>query len=263
VLALGLVLRPPAPVADTIRIDGSAGVMPLVAALAREYRALHPSVVVEIGGGLGTKARLQALAEGKIDIAMASHGVIAEELARRGMAAHQIARVAVVFGVNAAVPVTDLTSRQICDIYAGAVTNWRELGGPDLTIAPRTRPASEVDAEVVRGAIGCLAGAPTAATVRVVSRPDAMVTELAATSGAVGMTTMTLVEQSQGRIRAVSLDGVAPAAANVERGTYTLTRPSFLLTRTPPRPAVARFLAFVRSPAGARVIVANGAVAVE
>lgn len=34
------------------------------------------------------------------------------------------------------------------------------------------------------------------------------------------MKTMTLVEQSQGRIRAVSLDGVTPAAANVERGTY-------------------------------------------
>ncbi|HEU4367133.1 MAG TPA: substrate-binding domain-containing protein, partial [Methylomirabilota bacterium] len=208
-------------------------------------------------------ARLQALAEGKIDIALASHGLVAEELARRAMVAHEIAKVAVVFGVNAGVAATNLTDRQVCDVYAGTLTNWKGLGGPDLAIAPRTRPDSEVDTEVVRDRIGCLKDLKMPASVQVAARSGDMAKELAATAGAIGMTTATVVEQSRGQIKALALNGIAPSAENVARRIYTLTRDSFLVTKAPPAPAVARFLDFVRSPAGTAVIVANGAVPVK
>jgi phosphate transport system substrate-binding protein len=138
---------------EKIVVDGSTGVMPLMAALAKAYQERPPAATVEMGKGLGTNERLQALADGRIDIALASHGMVVEELTRRGMAVHEIAKVAVVFGVNASVPMTNITDGQICDIYAGTIQNWKELGGVDLAIAPRTRPDSEVDAEVVRGKI--------------------------------------------------------------------------------------------------------------
>ena len=249
--------------AEKIVIDGSTGVMPLVAALAKAYREWQPDVTIEIGKGLGTKARLQALAAGKIDIAMASHGVAFEEIARQGMALEEIAKVAVVFGVNASVPLTDLTERQICDVYAGRITNWKELGGPDLVIAPRARPDTEVDTEVVRAKIGCLKELRLAEPVKVMPATGDMAQELAATAGAIGMTTMTVVEQSQKRIRPLSLNGIAPHVENVKNQSYGLTRDSFLVTKATPTPAVARFLAFIRSPEGAKVIAANGAVPVE
>ena len=150
-LALILIAAPKGLASETFLVDGSNGVMPLVSALAEAYHERQPGVTVEIGKGLGSTARLQALADGNIDIALASHGLDFDEIARRGMAVHEIAKVAVVFGVNASVPLTDLTERQICDVYAGRITNWKELGGPDLVIAPRARPGTEVDAEVVKG----------------------------------------------------------------------------------------------------------------
>ena len=58
--------------------------------------------------------------------------------------------------MNASVPTANITDRQICAIYAGSVTSWKALGGPDLAVAPRTRPDSEVDAEVVREKVACL-----------------------------------------------------------------------------------------------------------
>lgn len=249
--------------AEKITVDGSTGVMPLVAALAKVYQERHPAITVEMGKGLGTKERLQALAEGKIDIALASHGLVIEELTGQGMAVQEIAKVAVVFGVHTSVPITHLTDRQICDIYAGKVTNWIELGGPDLVIAPRTRPDTEVDAEVVRAKIGCLRDLKMAETVKVMPRAGDMAKELAATVGAIGMTTMTVVEQSQGQIKPLSLNGITPSAENVKRKTYSLTRDSFLVTKAPLSPAVAKFLAFVHSPEGEQVIVANGAVPVQ
>jgi phosphate transport system substrate-binding protein len=249
--------------AETIVIDGSTGVTPLVAALAKTYREQHPATTVEIGKGLGTKARIQALSDGKIDIAMASHGLDVADIQRQGMAVYEIGKVAVAFGVNASVSASNLSDRQICDIYSGKARNWKELGGSDLVIAPLTRPDSEVDTEVVRDRIGCLKNLKMVETVKVMPKAGEMASELAATAGAIGMTSMTVVEQSQGRIKPLSLGGISPTADNVKNKTYALTRDSFLVTKVTPSPAVARFLEFVRSSAGEKVIIANGAVPVK
>ena len=61
----------------------------------------------------------------------------------------------------------------------------------------------------------------------------------------------------------MSLNGIIPSVDNVGRKTYMLTRDSFLVTKAMPPPTVARFVEFVRSSAGAAVIVANGAVPVK
>lgn len=249
--------------AETIVIDGSTGVTPLVAALAKAYREQHPATTVEIGKGLGTKARIQALSDGKIDIAMASHGLDVADIQRQGMAVYEIGKVAVAFGVHASVSASNLSDRQICDIYSGKATNWKELGGSDLVVVPLTRPDSEVDTEVVRDRIGCLKNLKMVETVKVMPKAGEMATELAATAGAIGMTSMTVVEQSQGRIKPLSLGGIMPTMDNVKNKTYALTRDSFLVTKASPSPAVARFLEFVRSSAGEKVIIANGAVPVK
>ncbi len=248
---------------EKIVLDGSTGVAPLVEALAKAYREQNPGTTIEIGKGLGPKARIVALNEGKIDIAMASHGLDIADIKRQGMVIQEIAKIAVVFGVNAGVSASNLTDNQICDIYSGKVKNWKEVGGSDLVIVPLTRPESEVDTEVVRDKIGCLKDLKFPETMKVAPRAPDMARELAATAGAIGMTTTTLVEQSQGRIKALALGGIAPSAQNVQNKTYALTRDSFLVTKATPAAGVVRFLAFIRSPAGEKVIVANGAVPVK
>ena len=169
---------------------------PLVAALAKVYQAKQPGITIEIGKGLGTKARIDALAAGTIDVAMASHGLAVSELTKAGMIVHEIARTPVVFGVNAGVSVDTLTEEQICAVYAGSRSNWKELGGPDLAIAPRTRPDSEVDAEVVRDGVACLRSLKMIEAAKIMQRGGDMAAELAATPGTIGMTTATVVERA-------------------------------------------------------------------
>jgi len=248
---------------ERIVIDGSTGVMPLAAALAKAFQERQPSVAIDLGSGLGTKARISALATGKIDIALASHGLDVGEITRAGMVVYEIARVPVVFGVNATVSVTDLSDQQVCDLYLGRATSWKAFGGQELAIAPRTRPDSEVDAEVARASIGCLRELKMPDAVKVMAKGGDMAKELAATAGAIGMTTMTVVEQSQGKIRAISLNGVAPTPGDVERKTYRMVRQSFFVVKNPPSPAVAKFIEFARGPQGWQVIGANGAIPVK
>jgi phosphate transport system substrate-binding protein len=246
------------PASEPVRIDGSPGVMPLVKAIAEEYGKSARPAAPSFGTGLGSSARIDSLKAGRIDIALASHGIDVAAMERQGLKVHKIADVPVGFGVHSSVTIASLTEAQVCDIYAGRMTNWRQVGGPDLPIAAATRPKGEVDGDVVTAGIPCVA-TPHASVVSK-ALPQDMSAFLAATPGAIGMTTTTVAGQSEGRIRLVSLDGMAPTPENVIAGRYRLTRESFLVTSATSKPGVADFLAFIRSPAGARVITGTGAI---
>ena len=243
-----------------VRVDGSAGVIPLVAELARAYAKSGTRDSIAIGGGLGSRARLDSLASGAIDIALASHGLDSAELSARGLVAHEIAQGAVVFGAHQSVTLPGLSEAQVCDIFAGRVDNWRDLGGPDLPIVPHVRPASEVDAEVVAEQVACWKTLTPGERVITVEEPSAMVGTIAATPGAIGMTSSMLIRQGNLPVRELALDEVAPDPGNVAAGTWRLRRKFLLVTRAAPDPSVARFLEFAGSPGGAEVIRAAGAV---
>lgn len=87
-----------------------------------------------------------------------------------------------------------------------------------------------------------------------------MAKALAETPHSLGMTSMTVVEQSAGKVKALSLDGVAPTAANVKSGRYLLTRDFLFVAKGEPVGSTRAFLDFLFSPEGDRVILANGAV---
>ncbi|UUZ75842.1 substrate-binding domain-containing protein [Polaromonas sp. P1(28)-13] len=133
-LLLGLAILP-AWSEEEIVLDGSSGMLPLVKVLATAYQQKSSSPQVAIGKGLGTGARLQALAENKIQIALASHGIQPEDVQKGNLKVIEVAKGAIVFAVNASVPVTNITEAQVCDIYSGKVQNWQSLGGQTVPLS--------------------------------------------------------------------------------------------------------------------------------
>ncbi|MCC6317367.1 MAG: substrate-binding domain-containing protein [Gemmatimonadaceae bacterium] len=247
---------------DTVRIDGSNGVMPLARALAAAFQEVDPSTVVTFGDGLGSRARIDALARGAIQIALASHGLDTAALARQNMTAHRVAVTPVVFAVHPMVTVNGLTSTQICQAFGGTATRWNAFGGSALDVLPVLRPETEVDTEVIREGIGCLRGLAVPPNVAVVETTDDMARAIRSRPGAIGVTTSTVVQQALGAMRAISIDGVAPTVTEVTAGRYRLVRPAFLVTGPRATPAVQRFVSFARSTTGQRVIVSAGALPV-
>ena len=245
---------------DRIVLDGSSGMLPLARALATAYQQHSPDPRVEIGKGLGTGARLRALAENQIQIALASHGIERADVEKGNLNLIEVAKGAVVFAVNASVSLNDITEAQVCDIYSGRIRSWQALGGPDSPIVVLTRPAAEVDPEVIRARIGCFKELKEVDTARIMARGPDMAKALADTPHAIGMTSMTVVQQSAGRVKALTLNGVAPTPENARSGRYLLTRDFLFVTRGEPALSIRKFLDFVLSPDGDRVILANGAI---
>jgi phosphate transport system substrate-binding protein len=245
--------------AEKILLDGSSGMLPLASALAKAYQQKFSDPELILGKGLGTGDRLRALAEGKIQIALASHGIEPAQVQKENLKVIPIAKGAIVFGVNSA-PLSNMTEEQVCAVYSGKITDWQALGASQAPIIVMTRPPTEVDSEVIREKISCFKNLQISEDVRVMARGGDMAKGLAETSGAIGITSMTVVEQSKGGVKALRLNGVAPSAENVKRGNYFLTRDFYFVIREKPTPSLRKFLDFVLSPEGDQIITANGAI---
>ena len=243
-----------------IVLDGSGGMLPLANALAKAYQQKFPDSPVELGKGLGTGERIKALAEGNIQIALSSQAIQPEDMKKGNLKVIQVAKGAVVFAVNASVPFSNITERQICDIFSGNVRGWQSLGGPDSSIAVLTRPPAEVDPQVIREKVGCFKDLKEAETAKVMASGADMAKGLAETADAVGMTSMTVVEQSGGKVKALTLNGIPATAENVKSGRYFLTRDFLFVIEGESTPPIKKFLDFILSADGDRVILANGAV---
>lgn len=250
----------PAHSQDKIVLDGSSGMLPLAKALASAYQQKSPADRVEVGGGLGTNARVRAVADDRIQVGLASHGIKAEDIQKDNLKVIEIAKGAIVFAVNSNVPLSGITEDQVCDVYSGKLREWSLLGAAPGPIIVLTRPPAEVDPEVIRARIGCYKELKETEAARVMPRGPDMAKALAETPHAIGMTSMTVAEQSSGRVKALALGGVSPTADNVKSGRYMLTRDFLFVVKAQPSAGVKRFLDFVLSPEGDRVIVDNGAV---
>src|SRR6185369_13893273 len=84
---------------EQVLIDGPTVVMPLVAALAKDFEIRVRDVGFVFERNLGD-LRLEALLQGKLDIAVVTNGINTAFISKEGMVAHKVARSAVVFAVN-------------------------------------------------------------------------------------------------------------------------------------------------------------------
>lgn len=245
-----------------ILIDGSNGVRPLVVELAEAFMHYSPEYKLVIGQGMGSRDRLEALKNDSIDIAMASHGLDMEALKAQGYTIVRFAQMPVVFAVNKAVGINNLSSRQICEVYSGVYKNWTELGGTDLPVQPLCRPYEEVDVEVVLEHLDCFAAVVLDSMVQMRETSGELAGALSVTPGGIGMTTMTRVNQSNGKFHAIALDSIEASVPNIRDKKYRLLRSSYLVIKGKPRPEIQAFLDFIDGRRGIDVLVNNDAIPV-
>lgn len=66
-----------------------------------------------------------------------------------GLTEVRINKIPIVFFTHPSAKVKDLTSKQICCIYRGRITNWKEVGGADLPIVVVRREAGDSSLDIL------------------------------------------------------------------------------------------------------------------
>ncbi len=132
--------------AANLTVNGSTTILPIMQKAVEAFMKANPDINVTVQG-TGSSNGIKALLDGAADIAMASRKMKDKEKqagADKGVNAveYRIALDALLPIVNPANPVSDLTLEQLQGIYAGQITNWKEVGGNDEEIVVISRDSS-------------------------------------------------------------------------------------------------------------------------
>lgn len=122
----------------SLKIAGSDTMVQLGQTLAKGYMEANPDKKVSVQGG-GSGTGIAALLNGSTDVASASREMKPKEWDQAkaknlNIKEYIVALDALAVVVHPSNKVTKLTIKQLSDIYAGKVTNWKEVGGDDKEI---------------------------------------------------------------------------------------------------------------------------------
>ena len=229
--------------------------------LIAEYRKEHPTVVFDTEYK-GTTYGMGALMVERCDIAAASRPVSTNEvqLAKdRNIEFndHVIGAYSVAVIVNAGSPIGNLTRDQVRDIFTGAVTNWKEVGGPDAPIHLCSR--DEISGTHLGFRELAMENKPYALGLKAFTNYLGIIQKVAPDANGIGYASIDLV--SKNGIKAVSIEGVAPTIASVNGGQYPYARVLHLYTDTKKESATTRdFVQFVQSKRGQEILTQMGFV---
>lgn len=244
--------------ADTIKIGGSGSMIPLLTSLAKAYMKKNPKETVEVNQkSMGQPGGIAALNAGAIDIAMSAMPITAEQ-AKLKVEQIEIARVAGVIAVNRSVTASNLSAQQLCDIYAGKIINWKEVGGADAPISTLTRPESDSTKIMFRKAFACMAGLKEASNVLNLPKSADMFSALTSTTNAIGLVDSIALGDAAGKFKEIKVNGKSHQDS---RWPFIL-RNNLVLGKNRGE-AVQAFLKFIQSAEGQAIIKSEKATPVQ
>lgn len=127
------------------RVDGSTATIPLAEGLAALMLNIDRDEAKKMVSFNGTDSSYRNLMANEADLLLAyEHAKTTEDERVSNNFEWDIApigRDALVFIVNESNPITNITTEQARDIYSGKITNWKEVGGSDVTIEAFQRNA--------------------------------------------------------------------------------------------------------------------------
>lgn len=248
--------------ATKITVKGSDTLVILSQKWAELYMKKNPGTVIQVTGG-GSGVGIAALINGSTDIANASRPIKSSEVQKLkdkyGTLGVEIpcAKDGLSVFLNNNNKVSQLTIQQLGDIFSGKITNWKQVGGAEANIQLYGRESSSGTFEFFKDHVvksdfspRCQTLPGTASIVNAVKKdPNGI--------GYGGAAYAEGVKDCKIKATAKS-PGVLPSAATIANKTYPISRYLYMYMRTKPTGDTKKFIDWVLSPEGQKVIVSVG-----
>ena len=245
-------------VSGTITMTGSTSMMNLCEALKEVVPEALPGVTLD-AQYTGSGAGIEGVTAGTVDIGNASRALTDEEKAN-GIVENVVAIDGIAVVVNPSNSVANLTTEQLISIYTGEVTNWSEVGGPDMAIVVVGRESGSG----TRGAFEELLGIEDACKyAQELDSTGGVATTVSSTEGAIGYVSLDALDDT---VKAIQIDGVDATEENIVAGTYPLQRPFVMATKgeiSEQSELVQEFFNFIYSEQGQDVVAQVGLITVD
>jgi phosphate transport system substrate-binding protein len=257
-----------------IQNKGSDTIVNLALAWAEKYQAEHPEVRISVTGG-GSGTGIASLLNKTVDIANASRQIKPEEVSQaksNGVdpVEHIIARDAIAVIVNPENPVSQLTLKQISDIYSGKINNWSEVGGDNRPIVRLSRETNSGTHVYFLETVIRLGNSKdkTLFSMDTLLLPssEGIVAEARQNPNAIGYDGLGYVPKDLKVIAIAKEAGgayVLPSIATVNDKTYPVARDLYMYTNGQPAGAVKQYLDWIVSDEAQKIVADLGFVPVK
>jgi phosphate transport system substrate-binding protein len=260
--------------AASIQNIGSDTMVNLAQAWAEEYAKVEPGVSVEVSGG-GSGVGVAALINGTADIANSSRKLEPEEETKAKAAGHQPKEFLVGYDglaiyVHKDNPINEISLEELADIYkeGGATNTWSQLGvkgipgakGDDI-VRIRRQNNSGTYAYFRETVIG-KKNDFKAGSMDMNGSKD-VVELVSKTPGAIGYSGLGYATGAVKIVKVAKKKGeaaVLPTVATVLDKSYPISRPMFMYTPGEPTAHVKKYLDWIHSPAGQKIVEESGYV---
>ncbi|MCU0329968.1 MAG: phosphate ABC transporter substrate-binding protein [Candidatus Kapabacteria bacterium] len=210
------------------------------------------------GGGSGTG--IAALINGTTDICASSRPIkpkevkqIKEKYKYRGMEV-RVARDGLAVYVHSSNPVKELTMEQVRMVFTGKVTNWKELGGPDAPIILYSRENNSGTYEFFKDHV--LNKQDFAPQAQHMAGTAALINAISKDPNAIGFGGAAYARN----VRPLAIAkkkgtaAVSPTMESILDGSYPISRFLYFYCNQRPEGDVKKFIDWVISPAGQKVV---------
>jgi len=256
-----------------IQDTGSDTMVNLAQAWAEEYASVDSSISVEVSGG-GSGTGIAALSAGTVDIANCSRKFEPEEIetARKNTGKTprelMVGFDALAIYVNKNNPLNEISIQQLADIYGegGRITRWSQLGvkmpeGADQIICVSRQSNSGTYFYFREAILG--KGKDFRLGSRDMQGSKDVVELVANTPSAIGYSGMGYNTPAVKQLRVAKAAGqpaYPPTVATTLDHTYPIARPLFMYTLGDPSARVKKYLDWVLSDAGQKIVLESGYV---
>ena len=246
--------------AGQLVIKGSTTVLPIAQKAVEAYMAEFPEVSITLSGG-GSSNGIKAMIDGSTDIANASRLIKGKEVDQamaKGVypVPFAIAYDSIIPIVHPSNPMTDITVEQLKAIYKGDITNFKELGGPDLKIAVTSRDTSSGTFETWEKKV--MSKQKVTPRAQVMASNGAVVQAVTSNKHAIGYIGIGYLNDE---IKALTVNGIEGTQETTLDGTYPISRPLFMFTNNWPKGDTLNFINYVLHPEkGQKHVAASGYV---
>ncbi|MGB7292820.1 MAG: phosphate ABC transporter substrate-binding protein [Thermodesulfobacteriota bacterium] len=225
-------------------ITGSSTVAPLVAEIGKRFEVFHSDVRIDVQMG-GSSRGIADAQQGLADIGMASRALKDSE---QDLFAFPIALDGICIIVHDSNPVSGLSDAQIVDIYTGQINNWREVGGKDAPITVVNKAEGRATLELFLEHFK-LKNKDIKPDV-VIGDNEQGIKTIEGNPNAIGYVSIGTGEYDATHgepIKLLPLGGVTASIENLRNGTFPMSRPLNLVTKTPPDGLAKGFIDFASS----------------
>ncbi|CAI6014666.1 phosphate ABC transporter substrate-binding protein [Cohnella rhizoplanae] len=230
-----------------IVINGSSALLPLTLQAKSEFQKLNPKVKIS-ASAVSSIAGPQSVRKGIADIGAVDWDASVDVPGFKkfdGQVANPVAVTVFTAVVNKNVGVTNLTTKQLQDIFSGKVTNWKDVGGSDANIVVVNRKfGSGTRVNFQMKALEGKDFMTKGDNYKETGSSGDMKTAIETTPNAIGYIDLPYVTD---KMKALSINGAAPTEKNVLNGTYKVWGIGYFMTKGKPTGATKAFIEYIQS----------------